>query len=95
VLNSTYDFIVSCEVIEHFYNPAQEFKLLNKLLKKHAPLVVKTDLHDSNTNFDTWYYRLDPTHVAFYSVQTLEWIRNSYGFKSLDRVSARTYVFWN
>ena len=33
VLDQSYDFIVCCEVIEHFYHPSEEFINLFKILK--------------------------------------------------------------
>jgi len=33
LLQKKYDYIVCCEVIEHFYDPDKEFQLLKSLLK--------------------------------------------------------------
>jgi len=30
-----------------------------------------TNFYDENIDFASWYYRKDPTHVAFYSKETL------------------------
>ncbi len=63
----SYDLIIACEVVEHFRNPYQDFKRLTGLLKKEGVLVIQTEMLSSPELFDNWYYRRDPTHVAFYS----------------------------
>ncbi len=82
-LNRQYDYIVCCEVMEHFYNPAEEFKLLKSLLKPEGTLYLKTNLYYKDINFDAWYYKNDATHVFFYQKETLEWIQKHYEFADL------------
>ncbi|MFA7076555.1 MAG: class I SAM-dependent methyltransferase [Candidatus Izemoplasmatales bacterium] len=84
LLKDKYDFITSCEVIEHFYNPQKEFQTLSSLLRANGKLVLMTDLYDSNTDFNKWYYKNDETHVFFYSKKSFEYIKKRFGFKSLD-----------
>ena len=75
LLSRTYDFIFACEVVEHFYDPAAEFQRLSRMLKPGGFLAIMTDLfHAKTTDFERWYYRLDPTHTVFYSRRTIEWI---------------------
>ncbi|MDY8133982.1 class I SAM-dependent methyltransferase [Aquimarina sp. 2201CG5-10] len=83
-LEKTYDYIICCEVMEHFYNPAKEFELLYSLLKKDGVLYCKTNLFNESIDFKTWWYKNDDTHVFFYTRETLEWICNKYGFKNLN-----------
>jgi SAM-dependent methyltransferase len=92
VLEQTYHFIACCEVMEHFFAPDAEFALLKKLLKTGGKLYCMTVLHDRNINFEKWYYRTDPTHVFFYEKTTLEWIKTTFGFKSVE-VFGRLIVF--
>jgi len=93
-LETTYDYIVSCEVIEHFHHPAKEFKLLKSLLHKGGSLYCKTHLYNKSIDFDTWYYKDDPTHVFIYQEPTLNWIQGHFGFKELT-VESRTIHFKN
>ena len=51
-----------------------------------------TEPYHSGIDFGTWYYNNDPTHVFFYSLETLQWIKNEFGFSSLD-VKKRLVVF--
>lgn len=82
-LEQTYDFIVCCEVIEHFYDPYKEFALLRKLLKPGGRLYCMTHLYADEVSFEKWYYKGDPTHVFFYRVDTLEWIKEQFQFHQL------------
>lgn len=75
LLNQKYDFITCTEVVEHFYKPRQEFKLLHSLLKKgRSFLGIMTEIWSSETDFSNWWYHREPTHVCFYQPGTFEWI---------------------
>jgi hypothetical protein len=82
-LTQTYDYIVCCEVIEHFHHPAREFALLKKLLNPGGSLFCMTQLYQPHIQFETWYYKNDETHVFFYQPQTFEWIKAHFGFTHL------------
>ena len=83
-LELPYDYIVCCEVAEHFHYPAEEFRRLYSLLKTGGSLYLKTVLYSDDIDFDTWYYKNDPTHVFFYREATLEWIKEHLGFSRLS-----------
>lgn len=78
-----YNYITCCEVIEHFYNPNDEFEKLTKLLLPNGKLFLKTYLYNEGINFENWWYKNDPTHVFFYTIKTLEYIKFAYAFSSL------------
>jgi len=84
VLTTTYDYIACCEVVEHFHNPFKEFHKLKSLLKPNGKLFIMTKLYFDEINFDEWYYKNDPTHVFFYLKTTFDWIKDTYGFQSLE-----------
>ena len=94
-LNEVYDFAYACEVIEHFYSPAQEFTCLKRLLKPGGTLALMTHIYSDEINFDTWYYRKDPTHVVFYSTKTFSWICKTFSFKDLRIHSHRVVTLKN
>lgn len=73
-LKNTYDYIVSCEVFEHFYNPKEEINRLISLLNTNGVLLIMTLLYNSQINFNSWFYRKDPTHVFIYTKKTIEYI---------------------
>ncbi len=83
VLGDQYDFIICCEVMEHFHNPYVEFKRLRRLLLPNGRLYCKTAVFSEQTDFGSWYYKNDPTHVFFYTAASLEWIKDMIGFRSL------------
>lgn len=85
-LKNTYDFIICCEVMEHFFNPKEEFLRLKSLLRESGKLFCKTSvLKDdiSKEGFSDWWYNNDPTHVFFYTPKTLKFISEEFGFKAV------------
>lgn len=80
-LEKMYDYIVSCEVFEHFYHPKKEIDRLASLLNPNGALLIMTLLYDDEMDFDTWFYRKDPTHVFIYRKETIEYIANQKGFE--------------
>jgi len=94
LLDESYDFIVCCEVMEHFYQPDKEFKLLKKLLKPGGRLYCMTEIYDDNTDFHHWYYKNDATHVFFYHPQSLLYIKEKFGFSDVS-IEGRLIVYSN
>ncbi len=94
LLESTYDYIVCCEVIEHFYNPKKEFNLFKKLLKPSGKLYCMTVLFDDSMDFHKWYYKDDPTHVFIYHHKTIDWIKESFKFSNAS-IEGRLITFTN
>ena len=91
-LKLSYNFIVCCEVMEHFHNPDKEFSLLKGLLKPNGKLYCMTDLFSTTTNFENWNYKNDKTHVVFYSETTLKWIQQTFNFSEV-KIDGRLIVF--
>jgi SAM-dependent methyltransferase len=81
VLKNKYDFIVSCEVIEHFFNPLKEFTLLTNLLKPQGKLFCMTFIYKEDIDFEKWFYKNDPTHVFLYQKETFLWIAEKFKFQ--------------
>lgn len=82
-LELEYDFIICCEVIEHFHKPAEEFKVLKSLLKENGRVYCKTSLLDKTIDFNNWSYKNDFTHSFFYTRNSLSYIKDFFGFKDL------------
>ncbi len=74
IFDTTYDYIVSCEVFEHFTNPKLEIDRLIRLLKPNGILLIMTLLYKNTIDFKTWYYKNDPTHIFMYRSETIEYI---------------------
>ncbi|HEY9183700.1 MAG TPA: class I SAM-dependent methyltransferase [Salegentibacter sp.] len=92
VLENTYDFIICCEVMEHFYDPAGEFRDLCDKLNPGGKLYCKTSLYSEDIDFENWYYKNDPTHVFFYTEGSLLWIRENLGFRQVE-ITPKLIVF--
>ncbi len=84
LLKKQYDYIGSCEVIEHFYDPHKEFTLLKSLIKPDGMLYCMTHIYDESIDFTNWYYKNDPTHVFIYHKNTFAWIQKEFGFKAIE-----------
>lgn len=92
LLNSQYDYIVCCEVIEHFHQPALEFQRLKDMLVSGGELVCMTELCDDEMNFAKWNYKDDQTHVFIYRKETIEYIASQFDFESYS-IRGRLIIF--
>ncbi len=81
VFGQQYDFITCSETAEHFHQPKEEFRQLAALLRPGAWLALMTSRLTPETRFENWSYRLDHTHVCFYTDACFEWIADNYGFE--------------
>ncbi len=94
LLEEKYDFIICCEVMEHFQKPLEEFKLLKSLLRPDGKLYCKTEVFEDAIDFKSWHYKNDLTHVTFYNRETLLWIEKNLNFSSL-KIYKDVMVFSN
>ena len=92
VLQQVYDVVMATEVVEHFHEPADGFQQMIALLKPAGVLAIMTNLQDDDAAFAHWYYRRDPTHVAFYREETLAYIAHHHGL-GIDRISRNVTFF--
>lgn len=81
VLERQYDFISCSEAIEHFVNPAQEWALWQRLLKPGGTLGIMTKRYTSSDAFANWHYKLDPTHVSFFHLNTFRYLARRDGYR--------------
>ena len=86
-LSNAFDLVLSTETFEHFKEPGKEVSRLATLISPGGCLGVMTRLVPQKNNlpslesFDNWYYKRDPTHVAFYSSETFSWIARFFGME--------------
>ena len=81
LLEKKFDFVTCTEVIEHFYEPRQEFMKLDRLLKGPGSiLALMTEILLDEGGFSGWWYPKDPTHVCFYQEATFQWISTQMGW---------------
>jgi SAM-dependent methyltransferase len=85
--NATFDLIISTETFEHFRQPGRELSCLLPRLRPGGYLAVMTrlvpqpDPHSACKSFGNWYYKRDPTHIAFYDPRTFSWIARHFGME--------------
>jgi hypothetical protein len=81
LLNIRYDFALCSEAAEHFFSPQREFARLSSLVRPGGWLGVSSALAGAREAFPGWWYRRDPTHVAFYTEETVRWIARRFGWR--------------
>lgn len=79
LLNRSWDFIITTEVLEHLKYPLNEIKTLWDLLKPKGVLAIMTNLVSKDVNFSSWYYKGDQTHICFFTRESLTWLSNKLG----------------
>jgi len=78
--NNKYDLILSIEVFEHLHNPKETFKSLVEKINPNGYLAIQTAFYPQNRDkFLKWYYRLDPTHIIFFSPNTFKILADNHG----------------
>lgn len=70
VLHTSYDFLTATEVIEHLYQPAHVWQQWLALVKPGGWIAIMTKQVIDLEAFRNWHYKLDPTHVCFFSQAT-------------------------
>ncbi len=78
-----YDFIMSTECFEHFFDPPGEMENIGRLLKTGGILTIMTRFWEHKEEFPSWYYANDPTHVCFYHADTISWLAAHFGYQLL------------
>lgn len=93
-LSSQYDFVTCTEVAEHFSEPGKSWSQLVSLVKPGGWLGVMTRMFTKETteDFNQWGYKGDPTHISFYTPETMQWIAQHFQL-SLEMVSDRVLLF--
>ncbi len=78
----SYDLILSVEVFEHLHDPKSIFQMLVEHLNRDGYLAIQTAFYlNDRDKFLQWHYRLDPTHVIFFSPKTFEILADQFGLK--------------
>ncbi|HNZ54387.1 MAG TPA: methyltransferase domain-containing protein [bacterium] len=91
-LEDKYDYIICCEVFEHFRHPDKEMIKLKNLLKPNGKLYIMTHIYAEPTNFSKWYYRNDPTHIFIAQPETFKYIEKEFCMKIVS-MNDRLVIF--
>jgi len=93
VFDHRYDFITATEVVEHLFYPGQELDRLWRCLNPGGYLGIMTKIAKNNVDFFAdWHYRLDLTHVTFYTKDTFQWLAD-YWNAEVDFPAERVIIF--
>ena len=92
VLENTYDFITSTEVVEHLYRPMAVLNRLWNILNTDGLLCLLTQPYVEQDAFEKWYYKNDPTHVCFFSLETMQWLALKWKAE-LEVISKDVFIF--
>ena len=76
-----YDLILMIEVIEHLEHPYEIINDLSDLLKEGGKIYIHTKLYNAKTDFKTWWYKRDITHITFFSEKTFCVLAHKIGLK--------------
>jgi SAM-dependent methyltransferase len=66
-----YDAIVACEVLEHLRDLPRSLQEIRTLCAPGGYVLARTEFCDAVTDFGTWWYANDETHINFFHTQTL------------------------
>jgi len=74
VFSDKYDFITLTEALEHLFHPLDELNRLWSCLIPGGWMGIMTKISTDLEAFRKWHYKNDPTHVAFFSRHTFDWL---------------------
>lgn len=83
LLEGKYDVVTSTEVVEHFKEPSTDWRVLVNLVAPGGLLGIMTQFLKEDTDYMTWWYKNDPTHVAFYNAKTFTYLEETFGLEKL------------
>jgi hypothetical protein len=92
VHDKTYDFVSCSEVLEHVHDPRVFMSRLGSVVRPGGLIAVMTRFYGLDTPFPGWWYHRDPTHVCFYSPETMKWIAEAFEW-SLEIPEANIALF--
>ncbi len=88
-----YDLIVSTEVFEHLDDPLTILRHVTERLTPTGHLALQTQFApDTREAFLDWYYRLDPTHIGFFTPRTFAVMGEHLGLQIVGEDGANKVV---
>lgn len=83
IRNQKYDVVTSTEVVEHFTHPKENWQLLAELTADSGLLGIMTQFLKPETNYSSWWYKNDPTHVVFYRPETFDYLASTLNLEKI------------
>lgn len=81
---NSYDYLILCEVIEHFKDLKNDLSLALNFLKPQGYLYIHTAFLKDNESFPQWYYHHDQTHVIFFKEKTFLSLREIFDLELIS-----------
>ena len=81
--NRSYDAVVLHEVAEHLAEPAKVFSVASTCIQNGGFFMIRTRFLEGCADFGSWWYRMDPTHISFYTEIGLRQFMASRGFSPI------------
>ena len=78
-----FSLITAVEVFEHLSEPGKVLKDLASRLDKNGKICISTEFLPEK-DFESWYYRMDFTHIGFFPLAAFYKTAGNYGLKVLD-----------
>ncbi len=76
----SYDAVMLHEVAEHLADPAAVFTAAGACIRNGGFFIIRTRFLESCADFASWWYRMDSTHISFYTEIGMRKIMASQGF---------------
>ncbi len=92
VLKKSFQFVCATEVLEHLRDPQGVLEQLWCLIEPGGFFAVMTKLLIDKERFASWHYKNDPTHIVFYSLDTLHYLAGAWGAE-LSVVANDAFIF--
>ena len=93
LLELQYDVVTSTEVVEHFKVPAQNWEELTGLVKPGGILGIMTQFLTESIDYQSWWYKNDPTHVSFYNEKTFKYLAEKYNLEKFYTDEKSVIIF--
>jgi len=87
------DFVACIESLEHFHSVSDELDSMIRLLKREGLVLIKSQFHTTANDFKDWYYHRDPTHIFFWSPNTVAYISENWNLSVEYSDSFNTVIF--
>ena len=71
-VDSGFDIVILCEVIEHLRAIDTELDFIKTMLKPRSKVIVRTQLYKTPDSIRDWWYARDFTHINFFSKKSME-----------------------
>jgi 2-polyprenyl-3-methyl-5-hydroxy-6-metoxy-1,4-benzoquinol methylase len=80
LLERQWDFMTATEVLEHLRHPGETLTRIASMLRPGGLFGVMTRVLTPETDFATWWYVRDETHICFWRPGTLSWLAARHGW---------------